>query len=103
MKKKKSRPNRPKQKKEKASGNNGINIKVVGIGGGGGNAVSRMSRDFMKSVEFIAINTDHQDLDHCLVRRKIYIGKSLTRGLGAGMNPEIGRQAAEENRAEIAE
>jgi len=103
MKKKKSRPNRPKQKKEKMNGNPGISIKVVGIGGGGGNAVSRMSRDFMKGVEFIAINTDHQDLDHCLTKRKIYIGKSLTRGLGAGMNPEIGRQAAEENRAEIAE
>src|SRR3989344_4186778 len=104
--KKRSRPSRPKQKRqsrEKMNGNPGINIKVVGIGGGGGNAVSRMSRDFMKGVEFIAINTDHQDLDHCVVRRKIYIGKSLTRGLGAGMNPEIGRQAAEENRAEIAE
>ncbi len=104
--KKKTRPNRPKQKKqrkEKMSGNPDISIKVVGIGGGGGNAVSRMSRDFMKGVEFIAINTDHQDLAHCSVRRKIYIGKSLTRGFGTGMNPEIGRQAAEENRAEIAE
>lgn len=78
-------------------------IKVVGIGGGGGNAASRMSQNFIKGVEFIAINTDHQDLDHALVRRKIYVGKNLTRGLGAGMNPELGRQAAEENRSEIAE
>ncbi|MCS6789031.1 MAG: cell division protein FtsZ [Patescibacteria group bacterium] len=76
-------------------------IKVVGVGGGGGNAVSRMSRNFMRGVEFIAINTDHQDLDHCNVRKKLYIGKSLTRGLGTGMNPELGRQAAEENRSEI--
>ena len=78
-------------------------VKVVGIGGGGGNAVSRMSRNFIRGAEFIAINTDHQDLDHCDVRHKIYIGKNLTRGLGTGMNPDLGRQAAEENRSEIAE
>src|SRR5882724_3336719 len=79
------------------------NIKVVGVGGGGGNAVARMSRDFSRGVEFVAINTDHQDLDHCDVRHKIYIGRNLTKGLGAGMNPDLGRQAAEENRSEIAE
>lgn len=79
------------------------NIKVVGIGGGGGNAVSRISRDFLRGVEFIAINSDHQDLDYSDVRKKIYIGKNLTNGLGTGMNPELGRQAAEENRADIAE
>src|SRR3989344_5995461 len=79
------------------------NIKVIGVGGGGGNAVSRMSRDPIRGVECIAINTDHQDLDHCAVRRKLYIGKNLTRGLGAGMNPDLGRQAAEENRSDIAE
>ncbi|MEK7608074.1 MAG: cell division protein FtsZ [Patescibacteria group bacterium] len=79
------------------------NIKVVGVGGGGGNAVSRMSKNGIRGVEFIAVNTDHQDLDHCEVRHKIYIGRNLTRGLGAGMNPELGRQAAEENRSEIAE
>ncbi|MBI4094210.1 MAG: cell division protein FtsZ [Candidatus Liptonbacteria bacterium] len=78
-------------------------IKVVGVGGGGGNAVSRISRDFVRGVEFIAINTDHQDLDNCPVRTRLYIGRSLTRGLGTGMNPEIGRQAAEENRSDIAE
>lgn len=79
------------------------NIKVVGVGGGGGNIISRMSRDFLRGVDFIAINTDHQDLDHVDARRKIYIGRSLTRGLGTGMSPELGRQAAEENRSEIAE
>ena len=77
-------------------------IKVVGVGGGGGNALSRMSEALrMRSVEFIAINTDAQDLDYCSARRKLYIGKNVTRGLGAGMNPELGRQAAEENRTEI--
>ncbi|MBI4085499.1 MAG: cell division protein FtsZ [Candidatus Liptonbacteria bacterium] len=101
--KKRSRARRPKQKSEKGGSNSDISIKVVGIGGGGGNAVSRMNRNFMRGVEFIAINTDHQDLDHCLVKRKIYVGRNLTRGLGTGMNPEIGRQAAEENRSEIAE
>ncbi|MEK7212638.1 MAG: cell division protein FtsZ, partial [Patescibacteria group bacterium] len=78
-------------------------IKVVGVGGGGGNAVARMSRNFIRGVEFMAINTDHQDLSHCEVRHKIYIGRNLTRGLGTGMNPDLGRQAAEENRSEIAE
>lgn len=78
-------------------------IKVVGVGGGGGNAISRMSRNFIRGVEFIAINTDNQDLDHCNVKKRIYIGKNLTRGLGTGMNPELGRQAAEENRSEIEE
>lgn len=79
-------------------------IKVVGVGGGGGNAISRMQEDFdVKSVDFIAVNTDAQDLDHCRAKHKIYIGKNLTRGLGTGMNPELGRQAAEENRAEIVE
>ena len=92
-----------KMKKENISNPPIASIKVIGIGGGGGNAASRMSQNFIKGVEFIAINTDHQDLDHALVKRKIYVGKNLTRGLGAGMNPEIGRQAAEENRSEIAE
>jgi cell division protein FtsZ len=79
------------------------NVKVIGVGGGGGNAVSRMARDFYRGVDFIAVNTDHQDLDQVNVRHKVYIGKSLTRGLGTGMNPDLGRQAAEENRSEIAE
>jgi cell division protein FtsZ len=79
------------------------NVKVIGIGGGGGNAVARMAKNFVRGVDFIAINTDHQDLDHCEVKTKLYIGKSLTRGLGTGMNPDLGKQAAEENRSEIAE
>ncbi len=79
------------------------NVKVIGIGGGGGNAVARMARDFYRGVDFVAINTDHQDLDHCEVKTKLYIGKGLTKGLGTGMNPDLGRQAAEENRSEISE
>lgn len=79
------------------------NVKVIGMGGGGGNAVARMARNFIKGVDFVAINTDHQDLDHCAVRHKLYIGKGLTKGLGTGMNPDLGRQAAEENRSEISE
>jgi len=79
-------------------------IKVVGVGGGGGNAVSRMSDAFnLKNVDFIAINTDSQDLDECRIKQKIYVGKNLTRGLGTGMNPELGRQAVEESRSEITE
>ncbi|MDD5430822.1 MAG: cell division protein FtsZ [Candidatus Pacebacteria bacterium] len=78
-------------------------IKVVGIGGGGGNAVHRMQDGFFRGVDFIAINTDVQDLEHCDVKKKIHIGKNLTRGLGAGMNPELGRQAAEETKAELIE
>ncbi len=80
-----------------------LRIKVVGVGGGGGNAVSRMSHDFIKGVEFIAVNTDMQDLEHCNARYKINIGRNLTKGLGTGMNPEIGRQAAEENRSDLTE
>ena len=77
-------------------------IKVVGVGGGGGNAVTRMLNAHIKGVDFIAINTDAQDLHNAKANIKIHIGKNLTRGLGAGMNPDIGKQAAEENRDEIA-
>jgi len=79
-------------------------IKVVGIGGAGGSIIGRMMEgDRMRGVEFIAINTDAQDLDRVSAHKKIYIGRALTKGLGAGMNPEIGKQAAEENRSEIGE
>jgi cell division protein FtsZ len=78
-------------------------IKVVGVGGSGGNAISRMIECNLKGIEFVAINTDAQDLHHSKASEKLHIGKNLTRGLGAGMNPEIGRQAAEENRDEIQE
>jgi len=76
-------------------------IKVVGIGGSGNNAISRMTEANLKGIDFIAINTDAQDLHHCKVVEKIHIGKNLTRGLGAGMNPDVGRQAAEENKDEL--
>jgi cell division protein FtsZ len=78
-------------------------IKVVGVGGSGGNAISRMIESKIKGVEFVAINTDAQALHHSKANEKVHIGKNLTKGLGAGMNPEIGRQAAEENRDEIQE
>lgn len=78
-------------------------IKVVGVGGGGGNAVSRMVASKIKGVDFITVNTDAQDLHHSAAATKIHIGKSTTRGLGAGMNPDTGRQAAEESREEIQE
>src|SRR3989338_7771622 len=76
-------------------------IKVCGIGGGGGAAVNRMITDKIKGVDFIAINTDAQALHHSLAAVKIPIGKTVTRGLGAGMNPELGRRAAEESQNEI--
>lgn len=97
------RVRRAKPKMSPMTNNSLAKVKVVGIGGGGGNAVSRMSYDFIKGVEFIAINTDAQDLDATGLKRRIYIGQNLTRGLGTGMNPDLGRQAAEENRSEIAE
>lgn len=78
-------------------------IKVIGIGGGGGNAISRMYDYFPKSVDLIAINTDAQDLEYCHAKKRLVIGKHVTKGLGAGMNPEVGRQAAEESREEIAQ
>ncbi len=76
-------------------------IKVVGVGGGGTNAVNRMVEAGIKGVEFIAINTDHQALLMSDADQTIHIGAELTRGLGAGANPEVGCQAAEESRAEI--
>lgn len=78
-------------------------IKVVGVGGGGGKAVTRMIDHKINAVDFVTINTDAQDLHFTKARTKIHIGKNLTKGLGAGMNPDIGRQAAEENRDEIHE
>ena len=77
------------------------NIKVIGCGGGGGNAVNRMIVEGLKNVEFIAINTDKQALMLSNANQKIQIGEKLTKGLGAGANPEIGKKAAEESREEI--
>jgi len=76
-------------------------IKVVGCGGSGGNALARMIEARIHGVEFIAVNTDAQALHATNAPTKIHIGKSLTRGLGAGMNPEVGRQAAEDTKEEI--
>src|ERR1051326_2415366 len=78
-------------------------IKVVGIGGGGVNAVNRMIDSGLKGVEFIAVNTDAQALLMSDADVKLDIGRNLTRGLGAGADPEVGRQAAEEHRDEIEE
>ena len=78
-------------------------IKVIGVGGAGGNAVTRMNEGFIKGIDLIAVNTDIQDLDYTAAKKRIYIGKNLTKGLGTGMDPELGRKAAEESQAEIAE
>lgn len=77
-------------------------IKVVGVGGGGNNAVDRMIADNMTGVDFISINTDKQQLDRSLAQTKIQIGEKLTRGLGAGGNPEVGEKSVDETREEIA-
>ncbi len=78
-------------------------IKVVGVGGAGTNAVNRMVETGVRGVEFIAVNTDHQALLMSDADRTIHIGEELTKGLGAGANPEVGCQAAEESRSEIRE
>ena len=78
-------------------------IKVIGVGGAGNNAVNRMVDSGIRGVDFIAVNTDRQTLITSKANTKIQIGEKLTRGLGAGANPDIGAQAAEESKAEIAE
>ena len=72
-------------------------LKVIGVGGGGGNAVNRMIQNDVKGVDFVAINTDAQVLRLSKAETRLQIGKLLTKGLGAGADPEIGRQAAEES------
>jgi cell division protein FtsZ len=78
-------------------------IKVLGVGGSGKNAVNHMINNKVRGVEFIAVNTDAQDLHHSQAKRKIHIGKNLTRGLGTGMDPELGKRAIEETKEEIQE
>lgn len=78
-------------------------IKVVGVGGSGGSAVDRMVKEGIRGVEFLVMNTDVQALHHNAAATKLHIGKSLTRGLGAGMDPDIGKKAAEESQNEIRE
>jgi len=82
---------------------NGAHIRVVGVGGGGGNAVNSMIEKGLQGVEFIAINTDLQALERNGAKHKIQVGKNLTRGLGAGADPQIGHRAVEEDRDEIAQ
>ena len=79
----------------------GADIRVIGCGGGGTNAVNRMIEDGLGGVTFIAMNTDTQVLDISLAAKKLQLGGGLTRGLGAGGNPEVGRSAAEESKTEI--
>ena len=78
-------------------------IKVLGVGGSGKNALNHMINSKVKGVDFIAVNTDSQDLHHSLSKKKIHIGKNLTRGLGAGMNTELGKRAVEETKEEVQE
>jgi cell division protein FtsZ len=88
-------------KQVKAEAESFARIRVVGVGGSGGNTVNHMVNSNVQGVDFIAINTDAQDLHKSKARKKIHIGKTLTRGLGTGMNPDMGKQAAEETREEI--
>jgi len=81
----------------------GAKIKVIGVGGGGGNAVNTMIRSGLDGVDFIVANTDSQALKASLAPHKIQLGKDLTKGLGAGADPDIGRDAALEDRIELQE
>ena len=78
-------------------------IKVVGVGGSGKNALNHMVNSHVKGVDFVAVNTDSQDLHNSLAKKKIHIGKNVTRGLGTGMNPEMGKRAVEETKEEVQE
>ena len=86
-----------------ASGENFAQIKIVGVGGGGGNAVNRMINEGLGGVEFIAVNTDNQALMMSQAKTRVRVGDKLTRGLGAGGNPEVGRKAAEESADDLYE
>jgi len=78
-------------------------IKVIGVGGGGGSAVNRMVSGNLRGVDFVAVNTDAQALHQSYAKNKLHIGRTVTRGLGAGMNPELGTKSAEESSSEIRE
>lgn len=91
------------REKEEVKPYEGAIIKVIGVGGGGNNSINRMIESGIKNVEFIAINTDRQILGVSKAKKVVQIGEKITRGLGAGGDPSIGEQAAEESRNEIAE
>src|SRR5437773_12019142 len=76
-------------------------IKVIGVGGSGKNTVNHMINSKVRGVDFIAVNTDAQDLHNSLAKKKIHIGNNLTRGLGTGMNPVLGKRAIEETKEEM--
>ena len=78
-------------------------IKVIGVGGAGNNAINRMIEEGLKGVEFIALNTDKQALLLSKANQKIQMGEKLTKGLGAGANPDVGKRSAEESREEISQ
>ncbi|HEY4517620.1 MAG TPA: cell division protein FtsZ [Candidatus Paceibacterota bacterium] len=78
-------------------------IRVIGVGGSGKNAVNHMINSKVRGVDFIVVNTDAQDLHHSFAKKKIHIGKNLTKGLGTGMNPDLGKRAAEETKEELQE
>ena len=82
---------------------NRAKMRVIGIGGAGGNAVNRMIEADLQGVEFVAINSDLQDLELSQAPRRIQIGTNITKGLGAGANPDVGRQAIEEDRDKVSE
>ena len=79
------------------------NIKVIGVGGGGGNAVAHMVNSNVDGVEFITANTDSQAIRNCGAKLQLQLGDSVTKGLGAGANPEVGRTSAEDHKNEIEE
>ena len=79
-----------------------VKIKVIGVGGAGNNVINRMIEAGVGGVDFIVVNTDKQDLNKSICKNKIQIGEKLTGGMGAGSKPEIGKQSAEESRAQIA-
>jgi cell division protein FtsZ len=89
------------QQQQVQGGSSYANIKVIGIGGGGSNAVNRMIQEKLGGVDFVVVNTDQQALDQSLAKTRLQIGRKQTRGRGAGGDPEVGRQAAEESREEI--
>src|SRR3989344_824968 len=91
----------PMSKQVKSDVQSFARIRVVGVGGSGGNAVNHMVSSHVDGVDFISVNTDAQDLHKSKAKKKIHIGKTLTRGLGTGMNADVGKQAADETREEI--